>query len=547
LSSVPGVGVDHLDHSAPQGLLAPQKFLDRSAAVFPKGIAVKFNEQTFTYAELSHRVNKLASALRKAGLEPGDRVAFISSNVPSMLEAHYGVPLAGGVLVPINVRFTAGEIAYILNHSGSKFLFADSEFSSAVRPIIGNLESIKKVVDILDHRSGKPLGEIEYEDFLAGGTPKAVPSLLKDEEELISINYTSGTTGKPKGVMFVHRGAYLNALGQVIGVGLTRNSKYLWTLPMFHCNGWCFSWAVTAVGATHILLRKFDPGKVWELIESEGVTHMSGSPNLYGALLDHPSRPKKVSQPLVVGIGGGLPSASLIAQLQEAGIRPIHGYGLTETYGAYTVCEPQPEWQKLSPREQAKLLARQGVPSIMGDPVRVVDENMRDIRHDGQSVGEVVMRGAGVTKGYYREPEATAREFRGGWFHSGDLAVVHPDGYLELRDRLVDIIVVGGEKVSSNEVEQTLALHPAVADVAVVAMPHEKLGETPKAFVVLKPGVSIKGRQLITFSREHLAGFKCPSEVEFVTSLPRTSTGKVQKFILREREWTGEEKRIHGV
>src|ERR1044071_50255 len=546
-SGAPRPEEDQLDHAAPQGLLTPQKFLDRSALVFPNKTAVKYNEQTYSYGEMSRRVNRLASALKKAGLERGDRVAFICSNIPPMLEAHYGVPLAGGVLVPINVRFTAGEIAYILNHSGAKFLFADSEFSSAVRPILGNLETLKKVVDILEGRGAKPLGEMDYEQFLATGNPKPMPSELRDEEDLLSLNYTSGTTGKPKGVMIVHRGAYLNAIGQVIEGAAAASSKYLWTLPMFHCNGWCYTWAITAVGASHICLRKFDPAKVWQLIEIEGITHLSGSPNMFMALLNHPDRPKSFKQLLTFGIGGSQPSPGLIARSQELGIRVIHGYGLTETYGPCTICEPQTEWQKLSAREEATLLARQGVPSIMGDAVRVVDDSMRDIRRDGQSLGEVVMRGATVMKGYYKEPEATARDFRGGWFHSGDLAVVHPDGYIELRDRLKDIIVVGGDNVSANELEQTLALHPAVAEVAVVGVPHERWGESPKAFVILKEGTQIKPRQLIHFCHERVAAFKCPSAVEFVTSLPRTSTGKIQKFILREREWAGEEKRIHAV
>ncbi len=538
---------DQMDHAAPQGLLTPQKFLERSALVFPEKIAIRFNEQNFTYAEMQRRVNRLASALRKAGLEAGDRVAFISPNVPAMLEAHFGVPLAAGVLVPINVRLTAGEIAYILNHSGSKFLFVDSEFGASVRPILGNLPGIKKVIDIAETRGAKPLGTIDYEQLLASGNPKPMPSLLRDEEELLSINYTSGTTGKPKGVMIVHRGAYLNALGQALEGKADSESKYLWTLPMFHCNGWCYPWAVTAVGAMHVCLRRFDPAKCWQLIEGEGITHMSGSPNLYAALLNHPGRPATLKQPITFGVGGGQPSPALIAQLQEMGARVMHGYGLTETYGPYIMCEIQPEWRKLTRREQAALLSRQGVPAVLGDAVRVVDEHMRDIRRDGRSMGEVVMRGATVMKGYYKEPEATARDFHGGWFHSGDLAVVHPDNYLELRDRLRDVIIVGADHVSSNEVEQALLLHPDVADVAVVGVPHEKVGETPKAFIVLKEGSKIKARQLLSFCREHLAGFKCPTEIEFISSLPRTSTGKIQKYVLREREWAGQEKRIHGV
>jgi fatty-acyl-CoA synthase len=465
-----------------------------------------------------------------------------------MLEAHFAVPLAGGVLVPINVRFTAGEIAYILNHSGSKILFADSDFSAAVRPILGNLNSLKKVIDILDGRSAaNPIGDMEYEEFLTTGSPKQVPSQLEDEEELLGLNYTSGTTGKPKGVMIIHRGAYLNSISQLLEGRADSAVKYLWTLPMFHCNGWCYTWAITAIGGTNICLRKFDPGKVWQLIESESVTHLSGSPNMFAALLQHPERPKTLNQPLIFGMGGSQPSPQLIARCQELGIRVIHGYGLTETYGGCVVCEPQPEWDKLPLNDEAKLLARQGVPSVMGNTVRVVDENMRDVRHDGDTLGEVVMRGATVMKGYYKEPESTARDFRGGWFHSGDLAVVHADGYVELRDRLRDIIVVGGDNVSSYEVEEVLGTHPAVAEVAVVGVPHERFGETPKAFVVLREGANIKPRQLIHFCREHLAVFKCPSAIEFVPSLPKTSTGKIQKFVLREKEWAGEEKRIHAI
>jgi fatty-acyl-CoA synthase len=547
IETIPGNEPNLLDHAAPEGLLTPQKFLERSALVFPDKLAIKSGLDSFTYSEFHARVNRLASALRNAGLEKGDRVAFICSNIPPLIEAHYGVALAGGILVPINVRFTAGEIAYILNHSNAKFLFADSDFGNAVRPILGNLESLKKVIDIPDGRGAKSLAETDYDQFLLEGNPRSIPSPLRDEEELLSLNYTSGTTGKPKGVMIVHRGAYLNAIGQVIEGRLTAESKYLWTLPMFHCNGWCYTWAVTAVAGTHVCLRKFDPAKVWELIQVEGITHLSGSPNMFAALLNHPERPKELKREVVFGIGGSQPSPMLIGRSQEIGARVIHGYGLTETYGPCTVCEPKPDWEKLSDREEARLLSRQGVPSIMGDSVRVVDEHMRDTRKDGRSMGEVVMRGATVMKGYYKEPEATARDFRGGWFHSGDLAVVHPDGYIELRDRLRDIIVVGGDNVSSHEVEETLAMHPAVADAAVVGVPHERWGETPKAFVVLKEGAQVKPKQLIHFCREHLAIFKCPTDIEFIQSLPKTGTGKTQKFLLREREWVGEEKRIHAI
>ena len=534
------------NHNAPQGLLTPLRFLERSALIYRDEVAVKLEGHSWTYAEFHARANRLASALAKSGLEQGDRVAFICGNSPPLLEAHFGVPLAGGVLVPINVRLAAGEIAYILNHSGSKFLFVDSEFANTVRPILGNLEQFKRVVDIIDTPGAKLLGAIEYEDFLRLGNPKPLPWSLKDEEELISLNYTSGTTGKPKGVMVVHRGAYLNAMGEIIETGLTPESKYLWTLPMFHCNGWCFTWAITGIGATHICLRKFDAGKAWELIYSEGVTHLCGSPNLMAALLEHPERPNALSQPLTVLVGGAQPSATLIQNLQAVGIRVLHGYGLTETYGAYTICGPRTHWNTAPPAQQATLLSRQGAPFILGDPVRVVDENLRDVRPNGKTIGEVVMRGVGVMKGYYKEPEATAKDFRGGWFHSGDLAVVHPDGYIELHDRLRDIIIIGGEHVSSKEIEQTLHTHPAVAEAAVVGVPHQKLGETAKAFVQLKEGSRASARELISFCRDKLASFEIPTAIEFRPSLPRTSSGKVQKFLLREKEWAGHAKRIQG-
>jgi len=535
------------NHSTPQGLLTPLRFLERSAVIYRDQIAVKFEGHSWTYGEFQGRVNRLASALRKSGLEPGDRVSFISANSPPMLEAHFGVPLAGGVLVPINVRLAAGEIAYILNHSGSKFLFVDSEFANTVRPILGNLEKFRQVIDISETRSAKPLGEMQYEDFLQLGSPKSMPWPLKEEEELISLNYTSGTTGKPKGVMVVHRGAYLNAMGEIIETNLTPESKYLWTLPMFHCNGWCFTWAVTGIGGTHICLRKFDAGKAWHLIVTEGVTHLCGSPNIMASLLAHGDRPKTLSHPLTVLVGGAQPSPNLIRHLQEMGIHVLHGYGLTETYGAYTICGPRPHWKLQPSAQQAALLSRQGAPFIVGDPVRVVDENLRDVRPDGKTIGEVVMRGAAVMKGYYKEPEATAKDFRGGWFHSGDLAVVHPDGYIELHDRLRDVIIVGGEHISSNEIEQILHTHPAVAEAAVVGVPHQKLGETPKAFVVLKEGAKIGVRELIRFCRDKLASFKIPTAIEFKSSLPRTSSGKIQKFLLREKEWAGHQKRIQGV
>lgn len=531
----------------PETLLTPLRFLERTARTYPTKLAVRFEQHSFTYEQFARRVRQLAGALRQAGLEPGDRVAFLCANLPPLLEAHFGVPLAGGVLVPINVRLTAGEIACILNHSGARFLFVDAQFASAVRPLRANLEQPLKIVDIPDGQRVRPVGDINYEEFLASGNPKPVAWPLKSEHELISLNYTSGTTGKPKGVMISHRAAYLHALGNVIELGLTPDSTLLWTLPMFHCNGWGLTWAATAVGATHVCLRKLEEANVWRLITSEKVSHLCGAPTLLAHLLNCPGRPQKLAQPLTVFVGGAPPSASLIEQWEALGARLLHGYGLTETCGGYMICEPQPAWTALKPVERAEKLRRQGVPFVIGDAVRVVDEQMRDVPADGQTLGEVVMRGATVTPGYYKEPEATAWDFRDGWFHTGDLAVVHPDGYIELRDRRRDIIIRDGEHLSALEIERVLAEHPAVAEVAVIGVPDPQHGETPKAFVVLRRGFNVKPRTLIEFCRERLARFKCPSQVEFLPALPRTASGKVQKFLLREKEWAGHQTRIHGV
>ena len=532
---------------APEALLTPLRFLERSAHVYPDKPAVRYGNQTYSYAQFARRVRQLASALRKAGLEPGDRVAFLCANLPALLEAHFGVPLAGGVLVPINVRLTAGEIARILDHSGARLLFVDTQFSASVRPLRGHFETPLRIIDIPDWPRTKPLGEQTYEEFLESGSARPMGWPLKSEDELISLNYTSGTTGKPKGVMITHRSAYLNALGNIIELGLTAASTLLWTLPMYHCNGWGLSWAATAVGATHICLRRLDEATVWRLIVSERVSHLCGPPSLVAHLLDCPGRPTRLAQPLTVFVGGAPPSAGLIQRWETLGARVLHGYGLTETCGGYVICEPQPQWSSLPPAERAQKLRRQGVQFVIGDAVRVVDEKLRDVPPDGQTIGEVIMRGATVTPGYYKEPGTTAREFRDGWLHTGDLAVVHPDGYLELFDRRRDIVIRDGEHISSVEIEQTLAQHPAVAEAAVVGIPDQRHGETPKAFVVVKPGCKVTPQALIKFCRERLASFKCPSQVELLPKLPRTSSGKVQKYLLREKEWAGHKKRIHGV
>ncbi len=516
--------------------LTPLSFLERSASLFPDKIAVVHGDRQYTYRQFAWRVNRLASHLRAVGLHKHDRVAFLCPNTPALLEAHFAVPAAGGILVAVNTRLNTQEIDYILKHSGAKFLFVDAELAPVIEPL--NLEAAQ-VVRIDD--SGSP--EDPYEAFLAVGSPEPVASWLEDEEETISINYTSGTTGNPKGVMYTYRGAYLNALAEVIETGLSSSSAYLWTLPMFHCNGWCFTWAVTAVGGTHVCLRKVEPGLIWDLFESEGVTHYNGAPTVQIFLVNHP-KAHRLARQVTVTVAGAPPSPTLLGLLKELNIRPIHVYGLTETYGPYTVCAWHPEWDRLPHAEQARLLARQGQANVVSDPVRIVDEAMNDVPRDAETMGEVVMRGNNVMKGYYQDPQASAKAFAGGWFHSGDIGVWHPDGYIELRDRAKDVIISGGENISTIEVEQTVAQHPAVMECAVVAIPDEKWGERPKAFVTLKPGQTATEQEIITFCRQRLAHFKCPVAVEF-GPLPKTSTGKIQKYVLREKEWRGHEKRIN--
>jgi acyl-CoA synthetase (AMP-forming)/AMP-acid ligase II len=381
-----------------------------------------------------------------------------------------------------------------------------------------------------------------YEQWLVQGSPESVPSVLEDEGEPISINYTSGTTGRPKGAVYHSRGAYLNALGEVIETRLTPETVYLWTLPMFHCNGWCFPWAVTAVGGTHVLLRRVEPGRIWDLIDTEGVTHYSGAPTVQKMLLDH-DKAHVLDREVVSTVSGSPPSRELIARLRAIGVRPVHVYGATELYGPYMVCEPHAEWQELPLAEQARLLARQGVHYVIADPVRVVDEEGRDVAADGVAIGEVLMRGNTVMTGYFRDPEQTEATFEGGWYHSGDLAVRHPDGYVELRDRKKDIIISGGENISSIEVERAIAQHPAVDAVAVVSTPDEKWGERPKAFVQLAAGKHASEAEIIDFARARLPGYMRPGAIEF-TKLSLTSTGKVQKQQLRDREWAGRERKV---
>ncbi len=515
--------------------LNPVDFLTRAAYMYPERLAVIDGERRLSYRQLAERAWRLANGLRSAGLGKGDRVATLLFNSSPMLEAHFAVPAAGGILVAVNNRLAGPEVGYILRHSGARYLLLDTELEPAVAGL--ELDGVRVIRSV--NGSG---ADDEYEQLLAAASPQRPTSQLEHEEETISINYTSGTTGQPKGVQYTYRGAYLNALNEVILAGMATDSVYLWTLPMFHCNGWCFPWAVTAVAACHVALRTIDAERIWELIDSEGVTHLNGAPTVQLMIINHP-RAHRLQQPVTVMVAAAPPSPTLFARMSELNFRIVHVYGLTETYGPTTVSPDQPAWAQLGLEQRASLLARQGQGYISSDLVRVVDEHMNDVARDGQAMGEVVMRGNNVMSGYFDDQVATSRAFAGGWFHSGDLAVWHPDGNIELRDRGKDIIISGGENISSIEVEQTIAAHPAVLECAVIGIPHEHWGERPKAFVTLNQGAHADPQEIIDFCRDRLAHFKCPDAIEF-GPLPKTSTGKVQKFVLREPEWTGHDTRI---
>ena len=518
--------------------LNPVDFLYRAAYLYPDKVAVAAGKRRYTYRELAERSWRLANALRSAGLAKGDRVAALLFNSPAMLEAHFGVPAAGGILVAVNNRLSGPEIGYILQHSGAKYLLLDTGLAAAAEA-----SGLAGVTVIRCDDTGVP-GD-PYEEFLAGASPVRPASWLEHEEETISINYTSGTTGRPKGVQYTYRGAYLNAMSEVIVAGMGTDSAYLWTLPMFHCNGWCFPWAVTAVAARHVTMRAVDPGLIWELIDGEGVTHYNGAPTVQLMVVNHP-RAHRLERPVTAMVAAAPPSPTLLARMSELNFRVVHVYGLTETYGPITVCPEQEGWRELPVSQRAKYLARQGQAYPSSDLVRVVDEQMTDVPQDGQVMGEVIMRGNNVMSGYFNDEAATSKAFAGGWFHSGDLAVWHPDGNIELRDRGKDIIISGGENISSIEVEQTIAAHPAVLECAVIGIPHPHWGERPKAFVTLNEGAAATAEEIIAFCRERLAHYKCPDSIEF-GPLPKTSTGKTQKFVLRQREWADQDTRLGDV
>jgi len=517
--------------------LSPVSFLRRAAQIAPAHTAVIHGDRRYTYAQFYERSCRLASALSQRGVGQGDCVAIMGANTPEMLEAHNGVPMLGAVLNSLNIRLDPRTIAFILEHGEAQVLLTDCGFSDTVREALALIDRELLVVDIDDPMAtgGECLGAVDYEDFLAEGDPNFAPEPLLDEWQALSLLYTSGTTGDPKGCVYHHRGAYLNALGNMFTVGLGRESVYLWTLPMFHCDGWTFTWGVTAAMATHVCLRDVDPAVVYRLINDENVTHMCGAPIVLNMLAHAPDESKSsFPQRVEIATGGAAPPSAVIETMEENGFNVTHLYGLTETYGPATVCVPQDDWPNLAVNERSARMARQGVhyTTLEGATVKNPD-TMEEVPWDSETMGEVMIRGNTVMKGYLKNTQATDSAFSGGWFHTGDLAVRHPDSYIEVKDRSKDIIISGGENISSLEVEETLYRHPAVLEAAVVARSDEKWGEAPCAFVTLHEGATATADDIITFCREQLAHYKSPKTVVF-GPLPKTSTGKIQKFVLRD-------------
>jgi fatty-acyl-CoA synthase len=527
--------------------LTPLAFLRRSAEVFPDKTAIVYGDRRLSYREFAAEATRVAHALRGSGIQPGDRVAYMLPNIPEMLVAHFAVPLAGAILVAINTRLSSQEVRYILDHSGAKMLVVDAALHPVVAPVAAELKTVDEIITVVDpaHPGHGTGSGVTYDDLLARGGNETLPWTVEDETGCISINYTSGTTGKPKGVQYSHRGAYLNSFGEVVHSGHTFDSVYLWTLPMFHCNGWCTPWAVTNIGGTHVCLREVRGDVIWRLIDEHRVTHLNGAPTVVTTIMRAPEA-RRLDHVLTVTTAGAPPSPTTIMQMEKLGFRVVHVYGLTETYGPYSVNQYQRAWDDLEPEERARQQARQGVGMVCADALRVVDPEMNDVPADGATMGEVIMRGNNVMLGYFDDPAATDKAFAGGWFHSGDLGVLHPDGYVELRDRAKDVVVSGGENISTIEVEQAIVSHPAVVEAAVIGVPDEEWGERPKAFVVLAEGREATEDELIEHVKSLIARYKAPKAVELVAELPKTSTGKVQKFELREKEWAAEAGRIRG-
>ena len=517
--------------------LTPLSFLARAAAVYPGKLAVIDDASRYSYRQFYERCLRLADALRRRGIGHGDTVAVLAANAPALLEAHYGVPMAGAVLNALNYRLDARSIAFILKHGEAKMLVADREFAPVVKPALSELGSPIQLVEIAAGAGGSALGGTEYETFLAEGDPAADWAMPRDEWEAIALNYTSGTTGNPKGVVYHHRGAFLNAIGNAITFGLDRRSVYLWTLPMFHCNGWTYTWAVTAMAGTHICLRRIDPAAIFATIAEHRVTHLCAAPIVLNMLVHAPETAKRRFDHVVeVATGGAAPPSAVIEAMERMGFRVTHLYGLTESYGPTTVCAWQEEWAGLPLGERSARMARQGVAYPTLDRQRIVDpQTMQDVPADGHTLGELVLRSNTLMKGYLKNPPGTQAAFEHGWLHTGDLAVMHPDGYVEVKDRAKDIIISGGENISSLEVEEALYRHPEVMEAAVVAKPDLFWGETPCAFVTLKPDAGpVSAEDIVAWCRANLAHYKAPRTVAF-GPLPKTSTGKIQKFELRER------------
>ncbi|MDA0982066.1 MAG: AMP-binding protein [Proteobacteria bacterium] len=519
--------------------LSPLGFLPRAAEIHPDRVAVIHGAKRFTYAEFFRRAQRLASALHKAGIHKGDVVAAMLPNVPAMLEAHYGVPVLGAVLNTLNTRLDADTIAYILQHGEAKTVITDRMFAGVMGPA---LKSLKRKVLVIDNDDplytgpGERLGSVEYEKFISGGEAYWPWTLPDDEYAPIALNYTSGTTGRPKGVVYHHRGTFLEALGNITAWPMPAYPVYLWTLPMFHCNGWCYPWSVTAMCGTHVCLRAVDPAQVFPMIVDHGVTHMCGAPTVLAMLTATPKEQRRAfAKPVHIMTGGSPPPAKVFKAMEDLGFVVLHIFGMTELHGPSSTCEPQDAWQGLPDEERANQMARQGVryqvveSHIVGDP-----KSCEPVKKDGQAIGEILARGNTVMLGYLKDPEATRAAFDGGWMHSGDLAVWHPSSYIEIKDRKKDIIISGGENISSVEVEIALYKHPATQLAAVVARPDEKWGETPCAFVQLKPGASATEAEIIDWCKQNLARFKVPKKVVF-GPLPTTATGKIQKFVLREQ------------